>query len=125
MKSTINGETCNIPGLQVGVLTYARMYTNLRASECARLCACVGACNPTSGSVICIFYRGAIVSVLRYLHVDLISMVTGEKRSARQQMRGGNHRRPDTHRLKETDIETANNIVHFNIASFLDTCHLL
>lgn len=78
---------------------YVHMYMNLRVytSECASVC--VWACNPTSGSVICIFYRRAIVSVLRYLHVDLISMVTRGKRAARQQMRGGKHRRPDTNRL--------------------------
>lgn len=87
---------------------YVRTHTFVCAcahtSQCASLC--VGVCNPTSGNAICISYHTALASVLRYLHVDLISMVTREKRAARQQMRGGKRRHPDTNRLAAKQEDT-------------------
>lgn len=77
--------------LQVGVLTFvcACGYT----SECASVCACVYVCSPTCGNAICIFCHTASTNVLRYLHADLISMVTRGRRAARRPMRRRRHRR--------------------------------
>lgn len=42
-------------------------------------------CNPINTNVICIFYHTGTVSVFRYLHVDLVSVVTREKTAPREE----------------------------------------
>lgn len=106
---------CNV--LSAGGCAYVCAYTYITlrvyTSECASVCVWV--CNPTSGNVICIFYQTALVSVLRYLHVDLISMVTEGQGAARQQMRGRKCRHPSTNRrpAKQTDAP-AKRDMHIN-----------
>lgn len=86
-------------GLQVGV----RLRTRVRVCVRIRLGVhlCVWVCVILQADAICIFYRAALASVLRYLHVDLISMVTRGKRAARRRMTGGKCRHPDTNRWRE------------------------
>ena len=60
---------------------------------CICVCVCVYVCRPTCGNAICIFCHTASANVLRYLHADLISMVTRGRRAARRPMRRRRHRR--------------------------------
>lgn len=67
---------------------YALGYLSLVGVGMILVCICVRGCVILQADVICILLSHKPYTMLRYLHVDLISMDTEGKRAAWQQMSG-------------------------------------